>query len=169
MLVGEEVGRMGGVVEVRALGAEDWQVTKRLRLAALRDAPDAFGGTYEPSAQRTEAQWREWPASGQTFAAYVDGEPVGMVCGVPADDPGKTHLISMWVSPNARGKGIGKHLIDAVAGWAWARGSKAVELNVYEGNEVAYRAYLQAGFTPVGPSPDHPGAIVMTLSISATA
>lgn len=153
------------MVEVRALSADEWRVTKQLRLAALLDAPDAFGGTYEQTARRTEAEWRSWPAGGQPFAAFQDGKPVGLTCAVASDDPSTTHLVSMWVSPEARGQGAGERLIAAVAGWARARGCKTLALDVYTHNKPAYRVYERAGFEPVGPDPDHPGAILMRLSV----
>lgn len=153
-------------MSVKALSPEDWKITRELRLAALLNSPEAFGGTYAQSLERTEQQWREWPANGQPFAAFVDDVPVGIACGVAhPDDPQKTYLISMWVSPEARGKQVGKTLIDAVTGWARARGSSLLELDVYEANEPAYRAYIKAGFTVVGPCPDHAGALTMHFQI----
>ncbi len=154
------------MVEVRALGPDDWAITRELRLAALLDAPQAFGGTYEQTLERTEADWREWPANGQPFAAYADGKPVGMACSI-AKSPQTTVLIAMWVTPEARGTGASRALIDAVAHWAGQRGSEILELDVYETNEPAYRAYLKAGFAPVGPCPDHPGAITMSYPLTA--
>src|SRR5688572_10604483 len=100
------------MVEVRPLRPDDWQVTRELRLAALLDAPAAFGGTYEDALQRTEAHWREWPANGQPFAAYLDGKPVGMAAAI-AKSPQTTILISMWVAPEARGTGVNRALLEA--------------------------------------------------------
>jgi hypothetical protein len=39
---------------------EDWRTLKRVRLAALRDAPYAFGSTYEEERRRDDGQWRQW-------------------------------------------------------------------------------------------------------------
>ncbi|WP_117212115.1 GNAT family N-acetyltransferase [Allorhizocola rhizosphaerae] len=153
------------MVEVRPLGPDDWQTVRELRLAALLDAPEAFGGTYEQSLERTEEEWRAWPANGQPFAAYLGDKPVGMAAAI-AKSPQTTILISMWVSPEARGTGTSRALIDAVTQWARDRGSETVELDVYESNEPAYRSYLKVGFTPVGPCPEHPRAILMTLPLS---
>src|SRR5689334_8540695 len=73
-------GRICRMVDVEPLRPDDWKTTRDLRLRALLDAPEAFGGTYADSAARDEASWRAWPRNGQPFAAYRDGEPVGMVC-----------------------------------------------------------------------------------------
>jgi len=154
------------MVEIKPLSPDDWRLTRQLRLDALLDAPYAFGGTYEATAQRTQEQWRDWPAGGQPFAAFLDGRPVGMACGVPSDDPGFDYLISMWVEPEARGHQAGAALIEAVAAWSRDRGREILELDVYESNEPAYRAYLKAGFTVVGPCSAHPGALTMHLPLT---
>jgi GNAT superfamily N-acetyltransferase len=153
------------MVEVKPLSPDDWRLTRQLRLDALLDAPYAFGGTYEATAQRTEEQWRTWPAGGRPFAAFHEGRPVGLVCGVPSQNPRIDYLISMWVDQDARGHGVAPALIEAVAGWARDRGRAILELDVYETNEPAYKAYLKAGFTVIGPCPDHAGALTMHLPL----
>jgi GNAT superfamily N-acetyltransferase len=157
------------VVEVRSLSPDDWRLTRQLRLDALLDAPFAFGGTYEATAQRTEEQWREWPTGGQPFAAFVAGRPVGIACGVPSGDTRIDLLISMWVEQEARGSKAAPALIDAVARWARDRGRDILELDVYESNRPAYRAYLKAGFTVIGPCAEHPGALTMHRDLNPEA
>src|SRR5690606_2836577 len=103
-------------VRIRRLGDDDWQVKRDVRLAALRDAPEAFGGNYAASAARTPPQWRAWPGGGAVFAAYRNDEPVGICAGVSSG--GRYQLISMWVSPAARGLGLAAELVDAVGDWA---------------------------------------------------
>ena len=59
------------MVLVRATVVDDWQVLRDIRLEALRDAPAAFGSTYERESGRGEARWRDWIARGGTFLAYI--------------------------------------------------------------------------------------------------
>jgi RimJ/RimL family protein N-acetyltransferase len=136
------------MVTVEPLRPDDWKTTRDLRLRALLDAPEAFGGTYEETSQREEADWRAWPRNGQAFAAWpLDGEPVGMACGwLEPETPSVTNLIGMWVAPQARGGEAATKLIDAVIDWARAQGSAAVELVVYDTNARARRAYEKYGF-----------------------
>lgn len=132
---------------VRALGPQDWETTKQIRLRALLDAPEAFGGTYEGAVQRDDASWQEWPSNGQVFAAIDGQQAVGMACGWrDPENPEVTTLIGMWVAPEARGGDTAGALIDAVVGWARAQNTTAVELNVYDINPRAHRAYVKAGF-----------------------
>jgi RimJ/RimL family protein N-acetyltransferase len=154
------------MVKVEPLRADDWETTRGLRLRALLDAPEAFGGTYEETAKREEAHWRTWPRNGQAFAAWREGEPVGMACGwLDPETPGITALIGMWVAPEARGGEVATRLIDAVVDWARGNGSKAVELVVYDTNHRARRAYEKYGFTAEGPSAQWAGE-VMRLALS---
>src|SRR5689334_5845886 len=113
------------VLIVRALVPDEWQVLRALRLAALADAADAFGSSYESAANRTEHEWRVWPARGVPLVAFLsdghnaaEGGPVGVVGAESASgDPLTCHLISMWVAPVARGTGVGDALITAVVDW----------------------------------------------------
>jgi GNAT superfamily N-acetyltransferase len=156
------------MLDVRALSPDEWAITRDLRLAALLDAPQAFGGTYEDSAKRDEASWRSWPSGGQVFAAWLDGQPAGMACWVPrADEPKVGDLIAMWVAPRARGTKTAAALIDAVARCAREAGNLSLELVVYKSNPAAKRAYTKNGFADLGDSAKWPEANAMRLNIGA--
>jgi GNAT superfamily N-acetyltransferase len=138
------------VIEMRVLGADDWRLWRDLRLAALADAPDAFGSRladWQGDGDREE-RWRSrltMPGS-HNLVAEVDGAPAGMASGVPAEDPAVRGLIAMWVSPAARGLGVGDALIGAVADWAKTSGASVLRLAVYEHNAAALRLYVRNGF-----------------------
>ncbi|WP_283133675.1 GNAT family N-acetyltransferase [Rhizohabitans arisaemae] len=139
-------------IEVRVVGPEDWEVWRRVRLAGLADAPDAFASTLAEEQGYDEARWREslGPGRGVRFIAFVDEAPVGMAGGLEPEKPdGRSMLISMWVTPAARGSGIAGRLISEVVGWSKDLGHRAIELWVVDGNETARRLYLKNGFEPV--------------------
>jgi len=99
-------------VEIREIGADDWRALRDIRLAALQDAPQAFASTYGREAAFAEADWLRWISRGDTFLAYapeLGTAPVGIVGGHDGE-PGTIELISMWISPEARGRGIGAGL-----------------------------------------------------------
>jgi GNAT superfamily N-acetyltransferase len=52
------------------------------------------------------------PTSGCLLVAAVDGEPAGVV-GVHRLDPGVGELKRLYVAPEARGLGLGRHLVVA--------------------------------------------------------
>jgi GNAT superfamily N-acetyltransferase len=148
------------MVSVRAIGSGDWELVRDVRLAALRDAPDAFASTYAREAAYTEEQWRGWfhDRFGMFFAYVEDrAEPAGLAGVLDRDDG--AGLVSMWVRPDARGHGVGEALVDAAAGWARTRGHGTMYLWVAEANEPARRLYERYGFTPTGerqPLPSNP-------------
>ncbi len=148
------------MVSVRPIGSDDWELVRDVRLAALRDAPDAFASTYAREAAYTEERWRGWfhDRFGM-FVAYVEdrAEPAGLA-GVLEKD-GMADLVSMWVRPGARGRGIGEALMSAAAGWASGRDHDTLYLWVAETNGPARRLYERCGFTPTGerqPLPSDP-------------
>jgi ribosomal protein S18 acetylase RimI-like enzyme len=143
------------VIELRVLTPDDWRSWRELRLAALAEAPYAFGSRlsdWQADGDREE-RWRgrlSIPGS-HNIIAVLDGEPAGMVSGVPAeDDDGGAELISMWVSPAARGLGLGDRLIGAVEDWARQAGAGVLKLAVADGNENAIALYRRSGFADTG-------------------
>ena len=61
--------------------------------------------------------------------------------------PGTVELIAMFVRPQARGRGVGAALINAVVGWAQQKDATSVHLWVTETNKHALRLYERCGFT----------------------
>jgi GNAT superfamily N-acetyltransferase len=150
------------MVLVRAVDPDDWEVLRDIRLAALRDAPDAFGSTYEQQAAFTEEDWRRRAAEVAAFLAYVPEvsatEPAGLAGGYP-EEPGVIELVSMWVRPQARGHGVGEALVTAVADWAKRSEAATLHLWVTESNRSARLLYERCGFAPTGerqPLPSNP-------------
>lgn len=66
-------------------------------------------------------------------------------------DGNTVELISMWVAPFARGRGVGDALIGAIVSWAESRHAERVTLDVRNDNEHAIRAYARHGFIDSGP------------------
>jgi GNAT superfamily N-acetyltransferase len=159
-------------VEIREIGAADWQAMRDIRLAALQDAPSAFASTYEREEAFTKADWLRWIGRGDTFLVYTPehGAAAVGIAGGYEIEPGTTELISMWVRPVARGHGIGQALVEAVVGRARADGMSRVHLWVTESNHSARLLYQRCGFQPTGerqplPSDVHVTEIAMARSL----
>ena len=73
-----------------------------------------------------------------------------MVGGFRRVDPAEVQLISMWVDPRARGRGVATALVRAVATWAQELGARRVVLFVQEVNAPGQALYARAGFRPTG-------------------
>jgi ribosomal protein S18 acetylase RimI-like enzyme len=147
-------GRLSDVIELRMLTADDWPVWRQLRLAALAEAPYAFGSRladWQGDGDR-EQRWRDrlsLPGS-YNVVALLDGQPAGMVSGVPTGDGRVVDLISMWVAPGARGRGVGDELVRAVERWARQARAALVQLSVADGNAAAAALYRRNGFVYTG-------------------
>jgi len=89
----------------------------------------------------TEERWRTRLVQGSCFLAYDGGRPVGMVAGKLVG--GAAELISMWVAPEARRRGVGRELIERVVTWSAGR---PLSLRVMDGNQAAITAYERQGF-----------------------
>ncbi|TCO49321.1 ribosomal protein S18 acetylase RimI-like enzyme [Kribbella antiqua] len=134
------------MIELRDIGADDWKLWRELRLAALEEAPYAFGSTLEDWADASEQRWRDrlnTPGAFQVIA-HLDGTPAGMAGGLPMD--GAAELVGMWIAPTGRGRGVGDALIQAVENWARGNDIRTLNLSVAVGNEPAHKLYLRNGF-----------------------
>jgi ribosomal protein S18 acetylase RimI-like enzyme len=138
---------------VRRLGSDDWQLLRTVRLASLADAPYAYGSTLALEREYTEADWRvrlERPTNVHAVAE-LDGEPVGMTGAYHhKHEPDIAYIFGVWVSPAARGRGVGDATLREVLGWATERGDQRVMLHVVETNEHARKLFLRNGFSPTG-------------------
>jgi GNAT superfamily N-acetyltransferase len=137
-------------VAIRRLTASDWQLFREIRLRALREAPHAFGSTAAEAEHLGEDEWRRRLRTRAAFVAMQSGLAVGLVAGIVADSTEAAELVSMWVDPSWRGRGIGAQLVEAVAGWAIDGGFKRLRLWVAAGNDTAERLYSRLGFVRTG-------------------
>jgi GNAT superfamily N-acetyltransferase len=143
---------------VRRLGPEDWLTYREVRLAALRDAPYAFSSKWENEVKLGQEQWQHRLSARSQFVAMAQGAVAGTVGGTVLPGGMAAELISMWVRPGARGKGVGDRLVAAVLDWAVTAGLDEVRLWVTTGNEAAERLYARCGFKRTGAEqPVRPG------------
>ena len=146
--------------QIRRIRADESVPLRALRLQAPADAPMAFGSTLAREEAFTDEVWRErarYSAAGQDRVTYVaeDGDRwIGLVTGMKetSDNPRQMRfaLVSMFVEPSARGRGIGTALVEAVTGWARERGAARMYLGVTVTNRPAIRLYERCGFRPTG-------------------
>lgn len=134
-------------MEIRLTTVDDWQHLKQVRLAALLDAPKAFGVTYQSASRYTDEQWRQRASSTGTafWLAFVEGRAVGMV-GAALGEAGRFNLIGLWLEPGSRGHGLAPRLVAAVKARAVEQGHGRVYLDVAPDNMHAVRLYQREGF-----------------------
>ena len=144
------------MIRVRAVLPSEWPLWRTLRLQALAEAPYAFGSRLSEWQGDGDAEWR-WRDRLQSVAfnavAEVRGTPAGMVSGadVAGEASKEAELLSLWVAPWARGRGVGDALVETVLAWAASRARDTVSLSVREQNRPAIALYRRHGFVDVGP------------------
>lgn len=139
------------MVTVRMMTDDDWPLWRDVRIAALTDAPQAFRARLADWESGGATHWRArltMPGA-HNVVAMLDGSPVGLASGVPGVD-GEVLLHSVWVSPDARGRGVAGLLIDAIRTWAAGAGARTLTLAVIPGNEAATGLYRRLGFLDTG-------------------
>lgn len=118
---------------------------------------------FEPNRRRDPAfavdHWRDVQHTcaekhGVILIAEQDGAPVGWAFAYEQHgelfitEPERRHgfLAEIYVTPAARGAGLGRALIQACEDWSRARGHKVMTIGVLAGNARAVRAYEGAGY-----------------------
>ena len=135
------------MVLVRATTIADWQALREIRLQALRDAPNGFSSTHAREAAFGDDEWHRRATRDGSFLAFLpEVSPAGLGGGY-LEAPHTVELISMFVRPQARGRGVGEAIIDAVVGWAIQKNATTVHLWVTETNSRARLLYERCGFT----------------------
>ncbi|HEX2208494.1 MAG TPA: GNAT family N-acetyltransferase, partial [Longimicrobium sp.] len=108
---------------IRILTADDAAAYQALRLYGLRESPAAFGSTYEnevdiPLPDVAERLARGTGGEDVAFGAFDDGGAlVGVIALHRQTGPKSRHRGSVWgmyVAPQARGRGVGRALLDAL-------------------------------------------------------
>jgi RimJ/RimL family protein N-acetyltransferase len=135
-----------GAVDVRRIEVGEGERLRALRLAALGDAPGAFGATYAEDAARPARHWEM--LGGGPGAVFVGGDWDGMA-GVYLDGDAPV-LWGMWVASGARGRGLARTLAEAVVGWARDRGFERLRTSVSDAAPEAARLYERLGFARTG-------------------
>jgi ribosomal protein S18 acetylase RimI-like enzyme len=147
------------VIEAAVMRPEDWRRWRRLRLAALAQEPEAFAETLASwtGTGDTEARWRErLMAIPLNVVLSVAGQDAGMVSATIPNAGGQVTLISLWVAPWARGRGIGDSAVQEVLAWTRERRGSDTVLSVKANNAPAIALYRRNGLVDAGASPGDP-------------
>lgn len=139
---------------------------RELRARALAESPDAFRQSLADHERVSAAAWR---THFEVRAAAGDGALVAEACGVWVgfviairNDDGTGRLGGMWVTPEARGRQVGRALVNAALAWLRAAEVRHVTVAVADGSVAARALLFTAGFEPTGARRElRPGNVVM--------
>jgi GNAT superfamily N-acetyltransferase len=88
------------------------------------------------------------------LAAVADGIVAGHLIGFyqPASPMwlgARAELVSMYVVPGLRGKGVGSRLVADFTAWANGRGATRLHVTAHTANDAAIRFYQRHGYAPL--------------------
>jgi len=150
------------MLTLERISPENVAAFKATRLSALQDSPTAFGSTYAKEVKLSDADWCQraidWSNQRSTgYLAMEEGTPCGIGAAfLDAKDTEKAHLVSMWVAPAQRGKGVGLALVSAIRSWAKDHGARTLRLSVTNNNDRAIEFYRRIGFSMTGKTEPYP-------------
>lgn len=145
-----------GIVQ---LAADEWKAYRDLRLESLKESPQAFSGALEKEERLTEKEWREklekaTSLKNRLLFAKLNGKAAGFLSAVIGDSPKLEHFVlidTMYVSPEARNRGIAKQLVQALFEEIKIHPEIIkVQLAVTAGQKAAIGLYKKLGFKIVG-------------------
>jgi ribosomal protein S18 acetylase RimI-like enzyme len=139
-------------IEVRRLMPADAARYREIRLAGLKNSPEAFGSTFETESLKPLSSFAERLRSSAAFGAFCGAKLLGIAGfafheGVKEAHKGR--LWGMYVRPNARKSGVGRRLVEAVIDFA-RQHAEILQLSVVSDNEPARRLYARLGFVEYG-------------------
>jgi L-amino acid N-acyltransferase YncA len=130
------------------LRAADWPAVR-----AIFEAGIASGNaTFETAAP----DWPAWDAghlAEHRLVARLDGRVVGWVALAPVSDRCAYAGVaedSIYVAPDAQGRGVGRALLEAVVASAERGGIWTVQTGIFPENQASVRLHEACGFRVVG-------------------
>jgi len=154
-----EHGRGGdGGATPRALTAADVESYRALRLRALREEPLAFSDAFE---DEHDLPWDHFEAAmGDSDEHFTLGafDPQGILIGLATFKRDqrrkarhKASIHTMYVAPEARGRGLGRRLLERIIDVARRLGVEQIHLWVLDPTRsAAFALYQSVGFTQQG-------------------
>jgi GNAT superfamily N-acetyltransferase len=146
-------------VQVRVGGVDDLAAVARLSLVEMqfRATPPIYSLPYPRSLEEVLDHHRALHRDGAThLLATLDGRDVGLLT-IELASPaprlcadGQPYIGPTATDPDARGRGVGRALVDTALSWAHAHGHRWVSVDFESANPLSRPFWLGNGFQPVG-------------------
>ena len=155
-------------IEIIAATSNDVDRLRALRLAALKDAPYAFGAKHEDEIKKIESEWQERLKNTNWCFAVADGVDVGLMAVDRAEKDRNSDcwLSSWWLTEGFRGRGIPKLMLSWLEQLCLEKKWGKIGLGVWPDNLRAIAAYKKLGFTDrqkLLPSRSIPGLMYLAM------
>jgi ribosomal protein S18 acetylase RimI-like enzyme len=155
-------------IEIITATADDVDRLRALRLAALKDTPDAFGAKYEDEAEKPILDWQNRLKNTHWCFVVADGVDVGLLAVDRAEKDRNSDcwLSSWWIHQDHRGSGIPKLMLNWLEQLCIEKKWEKIGLGVWPDNLRAISAYKKLGFTEAEkllPSRSIPGLMYLAM------
>jgi L-amino acid N-acyltransferase YncA len=133
---------------IEPLGAGDWPAVRAIYEAGIATGNATF--------DTTAPDWPAWDAghlSDHRLVARQDGRVLGWAALAPVSDRCAYVGVaedSIYVAPDAQGRGIGRALLSAVVASAERGGIWTVQTGIFPENQASVRLHQACGFRVVG-------------------
>lgn len=123
----------------------------------FRELADRFEAGFDPARSISASADELTPPAGAFVVARLYGQPIG--CGaLKLKDRGIGEIKRMWVSPDARGLGVGRRVLEKLEALAREFAVSVLRLETNQTLEEAQALYRKCGYLEVEPFNDEPYA-----------
>ncbi|WP_420395569.1 GNAT family N-acetyltransferase [Nioella sp.] len=135
-----------------AIGDAGWLIQQHAELYA-RD--EGFDASFEALVAEILAEYIHTrdPACERAWIAWDGEQRLGSIFCVKGPEPGQAKLRLFLLTPAARGRGLGKRLLDACITYARDKGYREMVLWTHASHRAACALYEKAGFTCIDSHP----------------
>lgn len=141
---------------LKLLDPNDFEIFKRIRLEALRVAPEAFASSLADWESLPDEEWRRRLTNNPVVVSFSGDEPVGIMGLMRQQASKMAHratIIMVYLRDTERGDGRAVAMLNLLLEHARALGIRQVELAVSAENPAAIRFYQREGFHEIGRIP----------------
>ncbi len=135
-------------MEVQAMRPDDWPAVRAIYAAGIATG----NATFETAAPDC-AVWDAAHLADHRLVARIDGRVVGWTALAPVSDRCAYAGVaedSIYVAPDAQGRGVGRALLAAVVTSAEQAGIWTVQTGIFPENQASVRLHQACGFRLVG-------------------